>query len=250
MRTRISVCMATHNGADYLPEQLRSIAEQLTDDDEIVVVDDNSTDQTLEVLASASLPRVRLIQSATNVGPVRAFETAIHAARGEFIFLADQDDVWLPGRVEAMLDALREHDLVVADAIVTDADLQPVQDSFFQVRHSGPGVWKNFKRSTYVGCCMAFRAPVARAALPIPRGVYMHDVWIGLIANALSRVTFLPQPALLYRRHARTATEVPAASKLLTTKIAVRRVLLGGHLLLRLGTLKLSQLRRSGPPNT
>ena len=114
----VSVCMATYNGMAYVGEQMVSILEQLGPSDEVVVVDDGSTDGTLEVIADLADERIRVLRSAANLGSVRAFERALETAHGRYLLLADQDDVWLPGRVAAMVAAL--HDVqVVATNLAT-----------------------------------------------------------------------------------------------------------------------------------
>ena len=110
--------MATYNGEKYIEEQLESIVAQLGPQDEIVIVDDASTDGTVATARSVDDPRVHIIESATNKGYVRTFEDALGRARGEFILLADQDDVWVEGRLTAMIAAL-ENSAVVATNLRT-----------------------------------------------------------------------------------------------------------------------------------
>ncbi|HOF62870.1 MAG TPA: glycosyltransferase [Dermatophilaceae bacterium] len=99
----ISVCLATYNGQRYLDEQLRSILDQLGPDDEVIISDDASTDDTLSVARAARDRRVRILDLTDRVGYSKNFERAVSAATGEIIFLSDQDDVWLPGKVERMV---------------------------------------------------------------------------------------------------------------------------------------------------
>jgi glycosyltransferase involved in cell wall biosynthesis len=233
MSTNISVCMATHNGARFIAEQLRSITGQLSADDEIVIVDDHSTDETIKIATSLNLPRLKILTPPQRLGPVKAFELAVGQAAGELIFLADQDDVWLPGRVAAMRDALTRCDLVVCDAVVVDENLEVIHPSFFAVRRSGPGVLRNIFKNSFIGCCMAFSSRVARASLPIPSSVYMHDVWFGLIASSLYRVKFLNTPFVQYRRHGATVTGGVAVGKRPSWDRLRRRVLLAAALLKR-----------------
>ena len=96
----ISVVMATYNGAKYLAEQIDSILVQLTDNDEIIVSDDCSTDNTVDILHSYKDGRLRVIRTTGNLGPIRNFEYALSHARNNIIVLSDQDDQWLPDRLE------------------------------------------------------------------------------------------------------------------------------------------------------
>src|SRR5690606_37158197 len=111
----VSVCMATRNGASFLKEQIESILPQLNRDDEIVISDDCSGDDTLTVIRTFQDSRIRLLESRSEEGITRNFEASLKASRGDFIFLADQDDVWLPGKVTRMKQALKNYDLVMSD---------------------------------------------------------------------------------------------------------------------------------------
>jgi glycosyltransferase involved in cell wall biosynthesis len=107
--------MATKNGATFIGEQLESILAQLNSSDEIIISDDCSTDGTLEVIRSFQDPRIRILDSESERGITKNFEAGLMASRGDFIFLADQDDVWLPGKIKIMTNALEEYELVISD---------------------------------------------------------------------------------------------------------------------------------------
>jgi len=244
--TRVSVCMATHNGARHIAAQLTSIVGQLETNDEIIVVDDQSTDGTLDEIRRAAIANLTIIVPDNHLGVARAFELAISLARGRFIFLSDQDDVWLPGRVSTMMANLSVADLVVSDAIIVDENLRTIHPSYFGLKQSRAGVLNNLYKNHYVGCCMAFKAEVATTSLPFPKGIHMHDVWIGLVANTLFRVAFLDEQLLLYRRHAGTQTFVSSAKKPLSITIISRRVFLTAHLISRVASHYLRRGRRNG----
>jgi len=206
----ISVCIPTCNGEQYLAEQLASIlASSLVG--EVVVSDDGSRDGTREVLRSFADPRIRLVEG-PRAGLVRNYEHLLTQARGEQIFLADQDDVWLPGKVELMRDALRSVDLVLSDCLVVDSTLQLLQPSFFATRASRPGLMSNLARNSYLGCCMAFNRRLLDYALPFPQHLPMHDWWLGLVAEAFGTVCFLPTPLVMYRRHGNNASSTSGQS--------------------------------------
>ena len=197
----ISVCVTTYNGEKYILEQLRSILCQLGQEDEVVVSDDESTDKTLELVESLADPRIRVLHSKAHYFKWN-FDNALRAARGNIIFLSDQDDKWLPGKVEQCVRALEEVDLVVHDSRVVDDNMQVLYPSFFRFYGSGPGLLKNALNNTYFGSCMAFRRSVLEAALPFPKTNEIgHDIWLGLVAEMTGRVLFLDEPLLLYRRH-------------------------------------------------
>lgn len=203
---RISVAMATYNGEKYLPKQLDSILENLTLEDEIVISDDGSTDDTRKILEAYQLKykNIRLLEGPKQ-GVIANFEHAIRSCEGEYIFLSDQDDVWMENKVEQMLlafDTTKAH-LVIHDARVVNEDLsKTMMESFFAYRGSKPGVWENLLKNRYMGCCMAFKRELVDLLLPIPRDIPMHDQWIGLVSDYIfGKSCFLSENLLLYRRH-------------------------------------------------
>ncbi len=207
---RVSVCMATHDGAPYVDEQLASVLSQLAPDDEVVVVDDASTDDTVAVVESFRDGRVRILRQESNAGAPSSFERSLAASANELILLCDQDDVWESEKVAVLRRLFEEDpsvDLVVHDAVVFRGD-EVVHPSYFQARRSGRGVVKNLRLSGYIGHCMSFRRSLLDLVLPIPRarGV-SHDWWIGVLADLCGRnVVFLPRPLARHRRHETNAS--------------------------------------------
>lgn len=214
--------MATYNGERFLRAQLESILPQLGQDDEIVVQDDCSTDATLNMLEAFEDSRIRVSRNLQNLGVMRTVEKALARARGENIFLSDQDDIWLPGRVERALKLLGRYDLVVVNCRVVDETLRTVNEDFFALLGSRSGFLRNLYRNTFLGCCMSFRRGLLERALPFPHPIPMHDMWIGLVATVWGSVYFHPEPLILYRRHDAAVTTTatirsprPAWTKLL-----------------------------------
>ncbi len=203
---RISVCMATYNGQIYIQRQLESILSQLKDTDEVIVSDDGSTDNTIGVINQFRDPRIRVVQNTGRKGPVGNFENAINCATGQFIFLSDQDDLWMPDKVRILSDLLNDHELVLADCVVVDEKGGVLHPSFFQYRGSRPGLGKNFVKNSYVGCCMAFRSDIKPLILPFPKSIYMHDWWIGLLVEIFAKPYFYPVPLIQYVRHGGNAS--------------------------------------------
>lgn len=201
-----SVCVATYNGEKYIEQQLRSILDQIAPDDELIVSDDGSTDSTLEIVESMGDERIRIRHSQAHYFRDN-FVEAMQEAKGEVIFLSDQDDVWLEGKYARCLKELEEVDLVCTNSKMTDSELRVVEENFFRIYHSGPGVLKNAINNTYYGSCMAFRRGLLDDALPIPQTHEIgHDIWLGLVAEMVGRVRFVDTPYLLYRRHDQSKT--------------------------------------------
>ena len=116
----ISVCVATYNGEKFIREQIESILCQLSSDDEIIVSDDGSTDGTIVIINCIGDKRIRIIEGPRKHSPTFNFENALKEAKGDYIFLADQDDVWKTNKVEVCMKWLQKYDCVVSDAEVTE----------------------------------------------------------------------------------------------------------------------------------
>lgn len=220
----ISVCVAVYNGSQYIEEQLRSILRQLSATDEVVVSDDGSVDGTPDIVKTMGDSRIRLVTNQGAHGVNGNFDNALRNARGEYIFLADQDDIWLDGKVINCMDALKNADLVVHDAIIVDSSLKPQNKTLFSELKIKEGFAANYIRNRFTGCCMAFRREVLEYVLPIPVGVkYYHDSWIGLMVSLRGRVRFLDTPGILFRRHESTKTSAGGSSGFsLASRIAYR----------------------------
>lgn len=213
-----SICIATYNGEKYVEEQLRSILLQIQPEDEVIVSDDGSTDNTLKIIDSIGDKRIRIYHSDAH-NYKDNFENALKQATGDIIFLSDQDDVWLPNKYEKCIEELKRVDLVCTDCIVTDEQLHPIVSSYFAQQHSGPGMWKNVYLDTYCGACMAFRKNVLDAALPFPPTHEMgHDLWLGMVGEIIGKVKFIETPYIYYRRHGNCITNQKATSILHRSK--------------------------------
>lgn len=202
----ISVCLATYNGEAFIKEQIDSILHQLTDQDEIIISDDSSTDNTVNIIKSYDDERIKLYNNQSYKSPVFNFENALKHAKGDYIFLCDQDDIWLPDKVKTFISLFDKYDLIVSDCKVVDENLNILEDSFFKSLKSGKGFWRNFIKNRYLGCCMAFKKDVLEYTLPFPSKIAMHDIWIGLSVELNGRSFFLQEPLILYRRHGNNAS--------------------------------------------
>jgi len=219
-RPKISVCMAAWNGERYIRQQLRSILDQLQADDEVILVDDASIDNTRECVRALNDPRVRLIVNDRNCGVTQTFERALHHASGELIFLSDQDDLWEPNKVAVTLSAFRQYPefrMVVSDASIIDEEGELIAPSYFAARGAfSDGVITNLLRGKYLGCVMAFRSSLIAEIFPFPHTARVfHDIWIGL-RNRLSggKAIFIEAPLVRYRRHNANLTPATGLSRM------------------------------------
>jgi len=214
---KISVCLAAYNGAEYIGDQIASILQQLAPDDELIVIDDASTDNTVAVVNQFNDPRLKLIKHQTNAGYVKTFQEALQAAQGEYLFIADQDDIWLPGRVAAMCRALDTSDVVATNLAVLDPD------NYANVGKGLPGPFgqsdwhlkradaqKNFRNllgiyagnRPYYGSAMALRKEALRTILPFAKYLPEHyDLWIAIYGNLARSISHLELRSVAHRFH-------------------------------------------------
>ena len=199
----ISVCIATYNGEKYIKEQLESILIQLSQNDEIIISDDYSSDSTINIVNSFNDPRIKIVYNENEHGYTSNFENALIHSSGDYIFLSDQDDVWLPDKVSVCMHTMQVCDFVVSDALVVDSNLGQLHKSYFKIRKSRFSFWGNFISFGTLGCCMAFRRDVLSKALKFPKNRVKctHDQWLLTVASCYYSVKYIKKPLILYRRH-------------------------------------------------
>ncbi len=204
---KISVALAAYKGEQYIAEQLDSILKQLGENDEIIVSDDYPQGKTRDEVLKFQDKRIRYIEG-KGEGVVKNFENALNACTGDVIFLCDQDDAWLPDKVESVMKEIQNGaDLVLHDAAVADSALNITEPSYFAVHGSNASFFGNIIRNSFVGCCMAFKKETLLASLPFPKGLAMHDWWIALVAmKKKQKVVLLDKPLIKWRRHDSTVT--------------------------------------------
>lgn len=232
--------MATFNGAIFIHDQILSIIKQLGPDDELIISDNGSADNTIDIIQAFKDTRIKLLHC-KQVGVVKNFENALRMASGKYIFLSDQDDIWMPRRVEVMSQGLIKSHLVMSNAIVTNAELNPDKNSctLFQLIQPSRFFLKNIVKNSFTGCCMAFDRKVLSVALPFPPHLPMHDWWIGLVALGLGGVSFLDTPTLFYRRHGNNTSTLSMSSNYSLFYRFVMRLTILKSLLLRFAILRL-----------
>ncbi len=200
----ISIAMAAFNGAAHIAAQIESILPQLGAGDELVISCDPSQDGTEKIIASFAAKDCRIeFLCGPGEGILPNFQEAIFACKNDFIFLCDQDDVWLESKVAIVLAEFERSQVsvVLHDAKIVNEDLDILHESFFRSRNSKKGFLRNIIKNSYIGCCMAFRRELKDIVLPFPKDIPMHDQWIGLMGEKYGGVSFLNEPLVLYRRH-------------------------------------------------
>ena len=207
MPGRISVALAAYNGGEFITDQLSSILSQLGEDDEIIVSDDNPSGNTKPAVLSIVDKRIKYFEGPAK-GVVKNFEFALSKCSGDVIFLSDQDDVWLPGKVEAVMKEISfGASLVLHNALITDRYLNSTGLTAFSHFKTNKSFLRNFIKNTFVGCCMAFPSCEAESFLPFPESLPMHDWYIALkTLKSGKKVSLIEEPLILYRRHGGNVT--------------------------------------------
>ncbi len=197
--------MAAYNGSRWIGTQIASILSQLREGDELIVVDDCSCDDTVQIVQGIRDSRIRLFQNSSNLGVDATFERAICNANGQIVFLSDQDDLWYPDKVQTVLAEFARSPkttLVISDADIIDANSDKTGATYFELRGGFvPGVLANIGKSRFLGCAIAIRSDVLRRCLPFPSRIPGHDMWIGVVNELYGRSYFIERPLMGYRRH-------------------------------------------------
>ena len=222
----ISVCIATYNGGKFIKDELLSIIPQLQENDEIIISDDGSSDDTIAQVESLKDSRIKVFNNTRHDSSKKPgwnvamnFENALTRAKGDYIFLADQDDVWMPNKVNKCLNELCLADLVIHEmALFKGNNL----DDLHRNHWNGRFHFKNYLllKGKYYGCSMAFKRNVLDWALPFPNDLLLHDYWIGIMAELCGNVSFIPEPLIKYRLHDNNVSSVSPNS--LIEKIGYR----------------------------
>ena len=216
---RLSIVLCTYNGAAYLQPQLDSLLAQTRLPDEIVIGDDGSTDASVDMLqAFAARARdagieVQLLHHGENIGYVDNFSAGLRAAKGDVLFLCDQDDVWWADKLARMAERFEQDPallLLHGDARLVDAEGHSLDCSLFEALqmtaqereaiHGGRAFDVVLRRSFVTGATAALRRRLVARALPVAPG-WIHDEWLAAVAAAVGRVDFIDRPLIDYRQH-------------------------------------------------
>ena len=214
MRQGVSICIATYNGAKFIKWQIDSILVQILSADEIIIVDDCSTDETVSIIANYGCNNIKLIQNAVNRGHVKSFEIALGLAKNEIILLSDQDDTWLPERLSKLINKYMTEcvALVTSNYGQIDEDDSNIRDPKYRLHEADSGshllniIGLFFGTRPYYGCAMIMNKKLLDVALPFPKWVEGHDVWLALCANAMQSNFHFEQKTLNRRLHSNNLT--------------------------------------------
>jgi glycosyltransferase involved in cell wall biosynthesis len=217
---RVAILLATYNGEKYLDEQIRSIFAQTYSDFVVVVRDDHSDDRTPQILAQWSLAqpdKIRVVSD--NRGNLRSlgnFSYLMEVCDAPYFLFCDQDDVWLPNKIELMINEVRRLEnqfgrtmpiLIHSDLKVVDEDLEEIAPSLFDHLYLNVNRRRQLRYLLFdnivVGCALVGNRALLELARPIPDGIPYHDWWVALVAASCGVLSTVAEPTVLYRQHDR-----------------------------------------------
>ena len=213
MKPKISIVMAVYNGSRYVQQQIESILSQTYTDFELIILDDLSQDNTVEIVKYFETfdSRVVVLENTLNTGVANTFGAGITKASGEFIALSDQDDIWLPNHLEVLVESITDHSLAHTNSRMFNDDNRVetlLWDKFrwvFRLNRDEKLIYLLFANYVRGASCM-FRADLCQIALPFPKGLVLHDHWLAFCAANASGIADVDCVTTLYRRHRNTVT--------------------------------------------
>lgn len=213
----ISIAMATYNGSKYVQLQLDSILQQTISDFEIIICDDNSSDETWEILQKNSVrdSRIKVFRNKQNLGFKANFEKAINLCQGEYVALADQDDIWEKNHLEILLSRIGTKSIACGDALLIDSNGNSLNKTLSDVNFLETEPQANldvayrvfFNSSCFQGASMLIRRDFFKIALPIPEKAKYHDAWFAALAPFVNGLIYTKTIITQHRRHASNASQ-------------------------------------------
>lgn len=212
----ISIAMTTYNGEKYISKQIDSILNQTYKDFELVICDDNSTDNTFSILTDYAVKdaRIHVYKNSVNLGFLKNFEKCIGLTSKKYIALSDQDDIWTPDHLEILYEAITKEgcSLVGGNAKLIDENDNLLGGNL--INHSITFRTKEdfgrtiLYRNFFQGAATLFSRDVIETALPFPDGTPFHDWWLALTASEKNGIFYINTPILYYRQHLTNVTGV------------------------------------------
>ena len=206
MEPLVSVALATYNGAQYLRDQLDSIYNQTYKNIEVIVCDDCSVDDTVNILKEYKKRYgLKFCVNEQRLGFVKNFEKAIGLCKGDYIALCDQDDIWMPEKIETLIKNINGHPIICSDLILVEKNNNVVDTSLYRhvdLRFYSQDQFKYLVNSNFVvGCTTLFQSYLKNYILPFPENIPFHDWWIALVASTMGNIIFYAEPLVRYRYH-------------------------------------------------
>ena len=214
MEEKIDVLLATYNGEKYIKEQIDSILNQTYKNIHLIISDDKSKDSTREILKEyeSKDERITVYFQEQNLGYVKNFEFLLNQVQSEYYMLSDQDDIWLPEKIEKSFETLKEQnaDLVFGDLQVVDENLNTIYPSFGdfmllnrKIRKCIDSYQVNYLYNCVTGCTLLSKKNFLKYILPLPDNskYLIHDYWIALMVALNGKLAYMPEKYIKYRQH-------------------------------------------------
>lgn len=214
MEEQIDILLATYNGEKYLEEQLDSILNQTYSNIQLIISDDCSTDNTRQILKKYEEQdkRIKIYYQEKNLGCVKNFEFLLKHVQNEKFMLSDQDDKWLPEKIEKTYETMQKEkaDLVFGDLEVVNENLETIAPSFNSYMSLNKKIKKyinsyklNYLYNCITGCTVMTKKKWIKKILPLPSDskYLVHDHWIGLMVALDGKLAYMPEKYIKYRQH-------------------------------------------------
>lgn len=205
----VSILVTTFNGEKFLSQQLDSILRNMRQYDELIIVDDGSSDKTVDIIKKYidTDSRVFFYTSGFHCHQ-KAIEFGVSKVKNDIIFYSDQDDIWMDDKIEKCIPYFENDSnllLLQHDAITIDENNIQTSGSIIKQNKIKKGFFKNIIKGRYFGCCMVAKKELFQLATPFPTDVYF-DYWLGLIADSKKRFKLVNLVLTQYRRHSTNQT--------------------------------------------
>lgn len=226
MEKRVSVVVATYNGEKYLKKQLDSIVCQLNDGDELLISDDGSKDNTIDIIREyeAKYNQIKFYRGPEK-GYVSNFEFLIKKAKNDIILISDQDDVWKSKKIDTIKKVFIENPdawVVLHNALYINEYGEDISGTLFSSRNTQNGFLYNWIKSGYYGCCMAIKKNYRKKILPLPKKFVSYDQCMGLYAELFNKAVIIDELLIKHRIHSNNQSQ----KRNLPYRIAVRLLLI------------------------
>ena len=219
---QVKILLATYDGDQYIEDQINALLDQTYKNWELLVHDDNSTDHTVKIIREYSKKypdKIKFIDDDRSFGSAyENFSFLLNQVRSDYIMFCDQDDIWLPNKIEVTLKEMKSMEgiygkgkplLVHTDLTVIDEYENTLADSFWQYQHIDPyrdSVNFLIFQNVVTGCTVMINRKLADLALPMPKDIIMHDWWMALVASVFGKIGIVHGQKVLYRQHSTNDT--------------------------------------------
>lgn len=212
----VDILLPVYNGERYLAEQIESYLSQTNENWRLIIRNDGSSDNSQSIINNyfERYPnKIKFVaEPKENIGLVKSLNVLLDHASSDYIMLSDQDDVWLPEKIQVSLEKVQELEdngeipvMICTDARCVDSDLNVIDESFFKSQKFQEGVIGDTEKMMALnevqGCTVMINKKAKEYIYPLPEFMRIHDMWLGIMISHFGKMAYIPQPTLLYRQH-------------------------------------------------